>query len=121
MTQEETLAKIDQQVKNNPVVIYMKGTPNMPSCGYSSRAVQTLIDTGERFAFVNVLADQDIFQYLPAYADWPSFPQIYVDGELIGGCDIAIELHVQGELLKLMKAANEKHSEQNNANSDNPA
>jgi monothiol glutaredoxin len=110
MTQEETLAKIDQQVKNNPVVIYMKGTPTMPSCGYSSRSVQALIETGERFAFVNVLADQDIFQHLPAYADWPTFPQIYVDGELIGGCDISLELHAQGELAKMMKAANEKYT-----------
>jgi monothiol glutaredoxin len=118
MTQEETLAKIDQQVKNNPVVIYMKGTPTMPSCGYSSRAVQALIDTGERFAFVNVLADQDIFQHLPAYADWPTFPQVYAGGELIGGCDIALELHAQGELARLMKAANEKHQAQAEAEGD---
>lgn len=110
MTQEETLAKIAQQVSSNPVVIYMKGTPNMPSCGYSSRAVQALIDTGERFAFVNILADQDIFQHLPLYADWPTFPQIYINGELIGGCDISLELHVQGELARLMRIANEKHA-----------
>lgn len=113
MTQEEVLAKIDQQVKNNPVVIYMKGTPTMPSCGYSSRAAQALIETGEKFAFVNILADQDIFQYLPLYADWPTFPQIYVDGELVGGCDISLELHEQGELAKMMKVANEKHTAAN--------
>jgi monothiol glutaredoxin len=110
MTQEETLAKIDGQVKNNPCVIYMKGTPTMPSCGYSSRASQAMIDTGEKFAFVNILADQDIFQFLPAYADWPTFPQIYIDGELAGGCDITLELHASGELAKKMKAANEKHA-----------
>lgn len=110
MTQEETLAKIDGQVKNNPCVIYMKGTPTMPSCGYSSRASQAMIDTGEKFAFVNILADQDIFQFLPAYADWPTFPQIYIDGELAGGCDITLELAANGELAKMMKAANEKHA-----------
>lgn len=108
MTQEETLAKIDQQVKNNPVVIYMKGTPSMPSCGYSSRAAQAMIDTGEKFAFVNVLADPDIFQFLPLYADWPTFPQIYIDGELVGGCDICLELSAQGELKSMMQAANAK-------------
>jgi monothiol glutaredoxin len=88
----------------------MKGTPTMPSCGYSSRASQAMIDTGEKFAFVNILADQDIFQFLPAYADWPTFPQIYIDGELAGGCDITLELHASGELAKMMKAANEKHA-----------
>jgi monothiol glutaredoxin len=93
----------------------MKGTPTMPSCGYSSRASQAMIDTGEKFAFVNVLADQDIFQFLPAYADWPTFPQIYIDGELAGGCDITLELAANGELAKMMKAANEKH----NAKGDN--
>jgi monothiol glutaredoxin len=74
-----------------------------------------MIDTGEKFAFVNVLADQDIFQFLPAYADWPTFPQIYIDGELAGGCDITLELAANGELAKMMKAANEKH----NAKGDN--
>ncbi len=107
---DEVLKKIDQQVKNNPVVIYMKGSPQMPSCGYSSRASQALVATGEKFAFVNVLGDPEIFQHLPAYADWPTFPQIYIDGELVGGCDITLELAESGELKKMMEAANQKAS-----------
>lgn len=106
--EQETLARIDEQVKNNPVVIYMKGTPQMPSCGFSSRAAQALAETGEKFAFVNILADATIFEHLPKYQDWPTFPQLYIDGELQGGCDITIELSESGELKTMMAAANAK-------------
>lgn len=106
--QQETLARIDEQVKNNPVVIYIKGTPQMPSCGFSSRAAQALAETGEKFAFVNILADATIFEHLPKYQDWPTFPQLYIDGELQGGCDITIELSESGELKTMMAAANAK-------------
>jgi monothiol glutaredoxin len=108
--QQETLDRIHQQVTSNPVVIYMKGTPQMPSCGFSSRAAQALVETGEKFAFVNVLADPYIFEHLPKYQDWPTFPQLYIDGELQGGCDITLELAESGDLKKLMQAANEKHA-----------
>lgn len=101
----DVLERIDQQVKNNPVVIYMKGTPQMPQCGFSMRAAQALNETGQPFAYVNVLQDPDIFQNLPRYADWPTFPQIYVDGELIGGCDITLELAASGELKTMVEAA----------------
>lgn len=104
----DVLAKIDEQVKNNPVVLYMKGTPQMPSCGFSSRTAAALVATEEKFAFVNVLADQAIYESLPKYQDWPTFPQLYIDGELQGGCDIALELAESGELKKLMAAANAK-------------
>ena len=107
--EQEVLERIDSQVKNNPVVIYMKGTPQMPSCGFSSRAAQALVETGEKFAFVNVLADPLIFEYLPKYQDWPTFPQLYIDGELQGGCDITLELAESGELKKMMAEANAKH------------
>lgn len=106
--EQETLAKIHDQVTNNPVVLYMKGTPQMPSCGFSSRAAAALVETGEKFAFVNVLADPYIFEHLPKYQDWPTFPQLYIDGELQGGCDITLELAESGELKKLMAAANAK-------------
>lgn len=106
--EQETLARIDSQVQNNPVVIYMKGTPQMPSCGFSSRAAQALVNTEEKFAFVNVLADPMIFEHLPKYQDWPTFPQLYIDGELQGGCDITEELAASGELKTLMAAANAK-------------
>lgn len=108
--EQEVLERIDSQVKNNPVVIYMKGTPQMPSCGFSSRAAQALLETGEKFAFVNVLADPLIFEYLPKYQDWPTFPQLYIDGELQGGCDITLELAESGELKKMMTEANAKHA-----------
>jgi len=107
----DVLARIDQQVKANPVVIYMKGTPQFPQCGFSMRAAQALTDCAVPFAHVNVLQDPEIMEHLPRYADWPTFPQIYVDGELIGGCDIALELHQAGELKSMMEAAVAKQRE----------
>ena len=99
------LERIDQAVKSNPVVIFMKGTPKMPQCGFSSRASQALMACGEEFAYVNVLADPEIFQDLPQYANWPTFPHVYINGELIGGCDITLEMYQKGELQQMVKAA----------------
>ncbi len=107
----DVLERIDQQVKGNAVVIYMKGTPTFPVCGFSSRASAALKQTGVEFAYVNVLEDPEIFENLPRYADWPTFPQIYVDGELIGGCDITLELQQSGELQKMMEAATSKQED----------
>ncbi|TNF91648.1 MAG: Grx4 family monothiol glutaredoxin [Gammaproteobacteria bacterium] len=104
----DVLERIDSQVKNNPIVIYMKGSPDAPACGFSARAAATLADTGVEFAYVNVLTDPEIFENLPRYANWPTFPQIYVDGELAGGGDIIIELHQKGELKGMLEAAVEK-------------
>ncbi|MCP5157811.1 MAG: Grx4 family monothiol glutaredoxin [Gammaproteobacteria bacterium] len=101
----DALERIKQQVESNPVVIYMKGTPEAPRCGFSHRASQALAATGLPFAYVNVLEDPEIFDHLPRYADWPTFPQIYIGSELIGGCDITLELHQNGELQKLMEDA----------------
>lgn len=106
----DALERIDQQVKNNPIVIYMKGTPQFPQCGFSMRASAALQECGVPFAYVNVLQDPDIFESLPRYADWPTFPQIYVNGELIGGCDITLELHAAGELKHMMEAAAAKEA-----------
>ena len=103
----DVLDRIDQQVKGNAVVIYMKGTPQFPMCGFSSRAAAALQDCGEKFAYVNVLSDPEIFENLPRYADWPTFPQIYINGELIGGCDITLEMHASGDLQKMVKEASE--------------
>jgi monothiol glutaredoxin len=77
----------------------------MPQCGFSSRASQALMACGEEFAYVNVLADPEIFQDLPQYANWPTFPQVYINGELIGGCDITLEMYQKGELQQMVKAA----------------
>jgi monothiol glutaredoxin len=104
----DILERIKQQVTSNPIVIYMKGTPQIPSCGYSNRAVQALQNCGVDFAYVNVLADPEIFENLPRYANWPTFPQIYVNGELIGGCDITVEMYQKGELKPLLENAVKK-------------
>ena len=113
----DVLERIDQQVKNNAVVIYMKGTPQFPMCGFSMRAAAALQECGVPFAYVNVLQDPEIFENLPRYADWPTFPQVYVDGELIGGCDITLELHASGELKNMMEDAARKTGEGGDATS----
>jgi len=97
----DVLERIKQQVEAHPVLIYMKGTPQLPQCGFSSRTVEALKSLEVEFAYVNVLSDPDIFQNLPRFADWPTFPQVYVDGELIGGCDITLEMHASGDLQKM--------------------
>ena len=101
----DVLERIKQQVEGHPVVLYMKGTPQLPQCGFSSRAAQALQACEQEFAYVNVLADAEIFENLPRYADWPTFPQLYINGELVGGCDITLELYQQGELKKMVEAA----------------
>ena len=104
----DIIERIKQQVETHPVIIYMKGTPQLPQCGFSSRTIEALKSMEVEFAFVNVLSDPEIFQNLPRYADWPTFPQVYVDGELIGGCDITLEMHATGDLEKMVKKAIEK-------------
>ncbi len=101
----DVMERIDKAVKDNPVVIFMKGTPQLPSCGFSSRASQALVQTEVAFSYVNILEDPEIFENLPRYADWPTFPQVYVDGELIGGCDITLEMFQSGELKKMGEEA----------------
>lgn len=101
----DVLERIKQQVEENPVVIYMKGTPQFPQCGFSSRASQALQQCGVEFAYVNVLADPEVFENLPRFANWPTFPQVYINGELIGGCDITLELFDKGELQKMTQEA----------------
>jgi len=101
----DVLERIDEAVKTNAVMIFMKGTPQFPQCGFSSRAVDALKQCGQEFAYCNVLADQEIFQNLPRYADWPTFPQVYIKGELIGGCDITLEMFQSGDLKKMIDEA----------------
>jgi monothiol glutaredoxin len=99
----DTHTKIKEQLQNNPILIYMKGTPENPQCGFSARSVAALKTCGEPFGYINVLENPDIRQELPKYANWPTFPQLYVNGELIGGCDIILELYQNGELQTLIK------------------
>lgn len=108
----DVLDRIKQQVESHPIVIYMKGTPQMPSCGFSSRASQALQACGVEFAYVNVLEDPEIFENLPRFANWPTFPQIYINGELIGGCDITLEMYQSGELQKMAQQAMADSAEQ---------
>jgi monothiol glutaredoxin len=96
---------IREQVEGNPVILYMKGSPNAPQCGFSARTVEALMACGERFAYVDVLSNPEIRANLPKYANWPTFPQLWVNGELVGGCDIITEMHENGELAELVKAA----------------
>ena len=94
---------IKDQIENNDILLYMKGSPNQPQCGFSARTVQALMQCGERFAYVDILSNPEIRANLPKYANWPTFPQLWVKGELIGGCDIVTEMFETGELQTLIK------------------
>ena len=94
--------KIIDQIKDNKILIYMKGSPYEPKCGFSAKTVQALIDCGAEFSYVDILENQDIRQTLPSISDWPTFPQVFVSGELIGGCDIVTEMHEAGELKSII-------------------
>lgn len=99
----EVIQRIEAQIKYTPVLLYMKGTPDFPMCGFSAKAANCLKETGCAFAYVNVLQDLEIRQALPQYAKWPTFPQLWVNGELIGGCDIMLEMSERGELKALLQ------------------
>lgn len=101
----DVLERIKKQVTDNPVIIYMKGTPDFPQCGFSARTTQALNACGVEYAFVNIYEDEEVYRALPKYANWPTFPQLYVKGELVGGCDIALDLYQSGELEKMLKEA----------------
>ena len=99
----ETLIK--KQIADNSVILYMKGTPQFPQCGFSARTVEALTQVGEPFAYVNILENPEIRSTLPRIANWPTFPQLWVKGELIGGCDIVMDMVQKGELAQLIKEA----------------
>jgi monothiol glutaredoxin len=101
----EVLDTIKQQISENDVILYMKGSPSAPQCGFSQRASQALMACGQRFAYVDILTNPDIRSELPKFANWPTFPQLWVKGELIGGCDIITEMNDKGELKPLIDAA----------------
>jgi monothiol glutaredoxin len=101
----DIMETIREQVEGNPIILYMKGSPNQPQCGFSARTIEALTSCGERFAYVDVLSNPEIRANLPIYANWPTFPQLWINGELIGGCDIVVEMHEKGELAELVKEA----------------
>lgn len=98
--------QIDEQVKSNKVMLYMKGTPQFPMCGFSGQAVQILQACGAEFGSFDVLSDPDIRQGIKEYSNWPTIPQLYIDGKFVGGADIMTELYQNGELQKMLEAAN---------------
>lgn len=102
---EDVINKIKQEIENNKVVVFMKGTPDAPRCGFSAATVGILKDFQYPFKGVDVLANPDIRETLPGYSEWPTFPQIFIDGKLVGGCDILHELRDSGELAALLKEA----------------
>ena len=95
--------RIESDVKSNPVVLFMKGTPVFPQCGFSARVVQILSHLGVPFKGVNVLEDMEIREGIKAYTNWPTIPQLYVNGEFVGGCDIVMEMFQAGELHSMLK------------------
>ncbi len=101
---DETLRnQIDSLVKQNQVMLFMKGTPESPQCGFSARVIDVLEDLGVQFSSFNILSDAEVRQGVKDYANWPTFPQLYVKGEFIGGCDIVSEMYQSGELKELLK------------------
>jgi monothiol glutaredoxin len=98
----DIIETIKEQIEQNPVILYMKGSPDAPQCGFSQRASQAVMACGKRFAFVDILTNPEIRANLPIYANWPTFPQLWVGGELVGGCDIVTDMHSKGELKTLI-------------------
>lgn len=101
----DVMEQIKEAVESNPIILFMKGSPQFPQCGFSSRVAQALHACGAEFAYVDVLANPEIRANLPRYANWPTFPQLYINGELVGGCDITLELFESGELQKMVQEA----------------
>jgi monothiol glutaredoxin len=99
----DVMERIKQQIESNPVLLYMKGVPDFPQCGFSARAVQILQQCGADFAYVNVFEDPEVRDNLKVHSNWPTYPQLFVDGELVGGCDIMMELYQSGDLPKLLE------------------
>lgn len=103
---DSVIERIKKQIAGHPVLLYMKGSPDFPSCGFSARVAQILNHLNTRYAYVDILNNPDIRSTLPKYANWPTFPQLYIQGELIGGCDIVTEMFEKNELKPMLEAAN---------------
>ncbi len=97
--------RIQALLEQHRIVLFMKGTPQFPQCGFSMKTAQALAACGAQFHSVDVLSEPDFRQHLPRYSNWPTFPQVFIDGELVGGCDIVLDLYQSGELQKLTSGA----------------
>ena len=101
----DVIQRIQDQLKSNSVVLYMKGTPDFPQCGFSAAAVRALEACGTQFAHVNIFEDPELREALKRYSNWPTYPQLYVNGELLGGSDIINEMYQTGELQQVLSEA----------------
>jgi len=97
--------RIKAELSSSPVVLFMKGTPDFPQCGFSAQTVAALRALGARFKHVNIFEEPEMREALKRFSNWPTYPQLYVNGELIGGCDIALQMYKSGELRKLLSEA----------------
>lgn len=104
-------SRIEEQLNSHNILLYLKGSPDFPQCGFSGQTIAALNAIGKPFAYVNILEDEEIREGLKAYSNWPTFPQLYVKGELIGGCDIIIEMYQSGELKKLLEESTAAQAE----------
>jgi monothiol glutaredoxin len=101
----DVIERIKTEIGSAPVVLFMKGTPDFPQCGFSAQTVQALRAVGADFKAINIFEEPEIREALKSYSNWPTYPQLYVNGELIGGCDIAMEMYRNGELKQLVSQA----------------
>ena len=101
----DAIEQIKNTIKENPIILFMKGTPESPQCGFSMRTAEALKACGIEFSYVDVLATPEVRANLPRISNWPTFPQVFVNGELIGGCDIVLELMQKGELKSILENA----------------
>ena len=108
---ETALETIKRQISENPILLYMKGSPQAPQCGFSAKTIECMVGCGQRFAYVDILSNPEIRATLPSYAEWPTFPQLWVDGELVGGCDIVTEMFESGELEALLSETTGRHTD----------
>ncbi len=105
----DVVERIKAEIGSSPVVLFMKGTPDFPQCGFSAQTVAALRALGAQFKSVNIFEDPELREALKRYSNWPTYPQLYVKGELVGGCDIALEMYESGELKTLLEGAGALH------------
>jgi len=103
--------RIKEQLTSNPILLYMKGTPDFPQCGFSGQTVAALNAIGKPFSYINIFEDPEIRDGMKVFSNWPTFPQLYVNGELIGGCDIVVEMYRSGELQTLLNGVGDESEE----------
>jgi len=101
----DVVERIKDQLNSHAIVLYMKGSPDFPQCGFSAQTVQAIKDCGVQFMYINVFEELEVREALKEYSNWPTYPQLYVKGELVGGCDIIMDLHSKGELKTMLEAA----------------